>query len=142
MFEYKVVDCLKVTDGDTLKLEVDLGFGVHITETFRVWGVDAPELRGSTLEAGRAAKDFVQGWINTALLSGKLRVKTDKMSTKAKADKYGRWIADLFYWDDTRKVCLSEELIDSGHAEPFMDDGFFTGGRKESDEPEEEISEP
>ena len=45
MYNYpcKVV---RVIDGDTAVLEVNLGFNIRFTETFRLLGINAPEKRG------------------------------------------------------------------------------------------------
>jgi endonuclease YncB( thermonuclease family) len=43
MYEYKVKRVVKVVDGDTVDLELDLGFHCSITERFRLKDIDAPE---------------------------------------------------------------------------------------------------
>ncbi|NTV29876.1 MAG: hypothetical protein HGA80_07335, partial [Candidatus Omnitrophica bacterium] len=47
----------RVVDGDTLKVRLDLGFGVRVRQTLRLRGIDCPELK---TKAGDAAKAFVQ----------------------------------------------------------------------------------
>ena len=62
MYEYKV-NILKVIDGDTVDVDIDLGFGVWLrNERVRLGGIDAPESRTSDAVEkvfGQAAKDRV-----------------------------------------------------------------------------------
>lgn len=48
----------RVIDGDTLKVEIDLGFRNWTRQTLRLRGVDAPEV---DTKEGRRAKEFVVG---------------------------------------------------------------------------------
>ena len=55
---------LKVVDGDTLDLEIDLGFNVRIKERIRLYGVDTPEVFGAAASSeGAAASDFTKKWV-------------------------------------------------------------------------------
>ena len=92
MFTYqaKLID---VIDGDTVDLLIDLGFGVHVKERCRLYGIDAPEM---PTEAGRNAKSRLESLIGAA--TGELFVATRKMTRKPKekTDKYGRYLAVLY----------------------------------------------
>ena len=59
MYEYRV-EVLKVIDGDTVDVDIDLGFGVWLkNERVRLHGIDTPESRTRDLEEkkfGLAAK--------------------------------------------------------------------------------------
>jgi endonuclease YncB( thermonuclease family) len=74
----------RVIDGDTLVCLVDLGFGTFRRETFRLLGLDAPEL--ATPE-GERAKAFVEEWIAT---NGRQVVV---VTVRDKREKYGRYLA-------------------------------------------------
>jgi len=51
----------KVVDGDTIHCDIDLGFGVILkNQTFRFYGLNTPETKGSTREAGLKSKSFVE----------------------------------------------------------------------------------
>lgn len=126
MYEYKIKRIVKVVDGDTVDVELDLGFGVAFVHRFRLWGCDAPELRGETLEKGREVKSFVDHWLNTNLADKTLILASTKFSGQ-KADKYGRYIADIYYWQDGIRFTLSDELVETERAQPYMDDGFYSG---------------
>ena len=77
MYEYKC-KLVKVVDGDTIDIDIDLGFGVWMqNQRIRMYGIDTPESRTSDdVEKiyGNAAKDFLIKWTN----SGNLTLKTFK----------------------------------------------------------------
>ena len=85
MFEYKC-KLVKVVDGDTVDVDIDLGFGVWLQkQRIRLYGIDTPESRTSDAEEkiyGLAAKQRMQEWLD----GGNLKIVTHK---DAKG-KYGR----------------------------------------------------
>ena len=91
-------------DGDTVTLliEADVGFDIttSVKHTFRLYGINTPEVRGSEREAGLVSRDFVRS--NLALASS-IKVQT----SKDKTGKYGRYLAVL--WIDD--VLLNQELV-------------------------------
>ena len=110
MYEYRA-KVAYIHDADTVRLDVDLGFGVWTRrQPFRLFGIDAPEL-GS--EAGRAARD----WLRDLLPVG-----TDLivLTHKDKGDKFGRMLADLYLvTPDGSNLSINDQLIDAGHARPY-----------------------
>jgi micrococcal nuclease len=89
IYIYKA-ELIRVVDGDTVDLIIDLGFDTSRKERFRLYGVDAPEM--NTL-AGKAAK----AWLWEALQPlESIYVQTIQLETKAKRDKYGRFLAVLY----------------------------------------------
>jgi micrococcal nuclease len=108
MYEYQAYPTY-VVDGDTVDLQVDLGFHVHIRARFRLRGINTPE-RG---EPGYAeAKQFVADSIMFPI--PQLLVIETKLDA---ADKYGRMLAQIFYGQNR---WLNQELIEAGHAVPYM----------------------
>lgn len=98
-WDYGVVECVRVVDGDTVDLRIDLGFYLTAALRFRLLGVDTPE-RG---QPGWAeATDFARQWIAARTT---LRVQTHK------SDSFGRWLGDLYSGDEH----LHRALIDAGH---------------------------
>ena len=91
MFTY-AAKLIEVIDGDTVDLLIDLGFGVHVKERCRLYGIDAPEM---PTEAGKAAKAYLESLLGA---SSELFVATRKMTRKPKekTDKYGRYLAVLY----------------------------------------------
>jgi micrococcal nuclease len=112
---------IRVVDGDTVDLIIDLGFDTFRHERFRLYGIDAPEM--NTL-AGKAAKT----WLREALQPLEaIYVQTIQLSTKAKRDKYGRFLAVLY--DDLSDIdanrpmktpvnpaSINAQMITEGHA--------------------------
>jgi micrococcal nuclease len=89
IYIYKA-ELIRVVDGDTVDLIIDLGFDTLKRERFRLYGIDAPEMRTA---AGKEAK----AWLWEALQPLEaIYVQTIQLSTKAKRDKYGRFLAVLY----------------------------------------------
>ena len=107
MYEYKC-KLVRVVDGDTVDVDIDLGFGVWLQkQRIRMYGIDAPESRTSDdVEKiyGMAAKEFVIKWTN----SGNLVLKTFKDGK----GKYGRILGELWYHD----VNINQIMIEEHHA--------------------------
>jgi micrococcal nuclease len=91
MFSYQA-KLIEVIDGDTVDLLVDLGFGIHVKERFRLYGIDAPEI---PTEAGKIAKAYLESILGASI---ELFVATRKMTRRPqeKTDKYGRYLAVLY----------------------------------------------
>jgi micrococcal nuclease len=89
IYIYKA-ELIRVVDGDTVELMIDLGFSQFTRQTMRLYGIDAPEMR---TKEGKAAK----AWLEDALMPLEaIYVQTIQLSTKAKRDKYGRFLAVLY----------------------------------------------
>ena len=43
MYEYAVLKMIKIVDGDTVDVLIDLGFDIHRKERVRILGIDAPD---------------------------------------------------------------------------------------------------
>lgn len=107
MYEYKAI-VTKVYDGDTITVDIELGFGVFLNkQSLRLAYIDTPEVRGEEKPEGIIARDRVRELI----LGKEITIKTYK---DAKG-KYGRWIAEVFY--DNKIMSLNEQLINEGLAE-------------------------
>lgn len=83
---------LRVVDGDTLKVDVDLGFGVHYCATVRLLGINCPEAHGESKERGKAASEFTASWISTHSDNGVVFLRSHD-ARGLKQEKYGRWLA-------------------------------------------------
>lgn len=118
LFNYRA-RCLRVIDGDTVDLQVDLGFHMTASLRFRLLGVDAPELHAKDLperERAVAAKQYlVTSLLPTPFVgdsaSWPLLVHTEK------ADSFGRWLADV--WIAESGVSVGGELMKLGHAAEY-----------------------
>ena len=118
-WQYKRVKVLRVIDGDTVELEIDTGFRNKHTDVFRIYGIDAPETRGKTKEAGIAAKGFLDVFLKLSQLSF---VNT----FKDKSDKYGRILVQIFVVErlvfprDQKISEVGAVMVKAGHAVPYF----------------------
>jgi len=104
----------RVIDGDTIDVDLDLGFGVwKLKERLRLNGLDAPEM---STDAGKAAR----AWLLLLLPVG-----TAAHVETAKFDKYGRYLAEV--WLPGTGINLSAALIAAGHAVPWDGSGVRPG---------------
>ena len=109
MFDYSAA-VASVTDGDTVKLTVDLGFHVYVTESFRLAGINAPE---KDTDAGMASKH----WLMAKLPPGTVvYIRSEKA---VKQEKYGRWMCNLWLSEDAQSTSLNAQLVQAGLAKPW-----------------------
>lgn len=119
MYEYKA-KILRVVDGDTVDVDIDLGFGVWLrNERVRIMGIDTPESRTRDKEEkkfGLLAKERLK----ELLPKGKdsvLRTQIDKDGEDAKG-KFGRILGNFVYGHghNGRFTMVTDILIKEGHA--------------------------
>lgn len=112
LYWYKA-ELMRVIDGDTVVVSMDLGFQIRQLMHLRLYGINTPELIGPKAAAARAATDFL---VHT-LAQGPLLVR----SYKDRADKYGgRFLAELFVQQsDGTLVNVNQLLVSTGHAVPY-----------------------
>lgn len=98
-------------DADTVTLNVDLGFNLILKEErFRLFGINAPEVRGPEREAGLRSKAALRNLIadNTVFI-----VTIDK----EKKGKYGRYLCYLYVvGEDGEAINTSDWLVQNGYA--------------------------
>lgn len=103
LYNYKAT-VLKVIDGDTVRLNIDLGFRVFWTSNCRIAGVNAPEM-------GTTGGENAKAWLKDFLHEGDiLLIKSVRL------DKYGRPVFDGYLEVDGKVFLLSEQIIKAGHA--------------------------
>jgi len=123
MFQY-LARILFVVDGDTMKLDIDLGFRVHIFETVRLARIDTPE---SVNYTATGISDPARNYIQDKCPPGSMCV-----AGITRQEKYGRWLADIYFLpgeSDPLKIlqnprCLNDELLRGGFAKSY------SGGKK------------
>lgn len=112
-FEYKA-KVLKVYDGDTFSVDIDLGFGFFLkNKLVRLMGVDTPELKTKDLEEKKFAelsKKFVENFFKQSKNEVILHTHIEKISLEGK-EKFGRVLAYVF--SDSSKESLNKKLIDN-----------------------------
>ena len=137
MYEYRC-KVLKVVDGDTADVDIDLGFGIVLTdERVRLMGIDTPESRTSdNVEKvfGNASKTRLK-----ELIGGRsgpiLKTQINKDGEDMKG-KFGRILGDFScYHAQTDSWRMATEiLIEEGHAVPYM------GGSKDDTQAAHEVN--
>ena len=112
MYNYKIKKINKVVDGDTVDLDIDLGFGITITQRVRLKGINTAETK--TLNLEEKAKGLVaKEWLKTELSK-----KGEWIIETFKEDKYGRILGTLYLVGDP--VTINERMLNEGIAKPFM----------------------
>lgn len=117
MYEYRIKKVLKVVDGDTIDVDIDLGFNISYTQRVRLAGIDTPESRTKDAREkalGLEVKDKLKKAIDAAKT---VVVKTELPDS---SEKYGRILGWVYLDGDTRS--LNEQLIDEGYAWGYMGD--------------------
>lgn len=111
MYEYRC-KILRIVDGDTVDVDVDLGWGVWMhRQRIRIMGIDTPESRTRDLTEkafGMAAKQFVKDLMP---IGSTQVIKTFKDET----GKFGRMLGDFVIEDKT----LTQLMIENHHAVPY-----------------------
>jgi micrococcal nuclease len=117
MFEYYVKKVTKVVDGDTIDVDIDLGFDISFSSRVRLAGIDTPESRTTDKmekALGLEAKAYLKHEIDAAKT---VVIKTEKMDS---SEKYGRILGWVFL--DGANVSLNEKMIQDGHAWGYLGD--------------------
>ena len=117
MYEYRC-DVLKVIDGDTVDVDIDLGFGVVLKdERVRIIGIDTPESRTSDKVEdifGEAAKARVKELMSNDDIILKTQVSKSGEDMKG---KFGRILGDFVIEEfEGQPKLLTEILLEEGHA--------------------------
>lgn len=107
MYEYQAV-VRKITDGDSIWVDVDLGFKqwAHDQE-LRLVGIQAPDLH--------PAKEAATAWMKDTLPLGSV---VTIQTIKDKRESFGRMLALVFLTSpiDASVLCLNEAIVDAGFA--------------------------
>ena len=106
-YQYRAV-ITDVYDGDTVTADIDLGFDIwRRNEKLRLYGIDAPEVRGDERPEGLLSRDALR----ERLVGKEVTICTIKDRT----GKYGRYLVRIF--EGGRLINLW--LVRTGHAEPY-----------------------
>jgi micrococcal nuclease len=123
MYEYKC-KIVKVVDGDTVDVDIDLGFGCWLKdERVRIMGIDTPESRTSDKVEkifGLKAKERLNSLLGANAI---LQTQVSKNGENMKG-KFGRILGN-FLTEDGSKVC-ADVLVAEGHAV------HYSGGSKDA----------
>ena len=115
MFEYYVKKVTNVVDGDTIDVDIDLGFSISYSQRVRLAGIDTPESRTSDKAEkvlGLESKEFLKSKIKDAKT---VVIKTEKMDS---SEKYGRILGWVYL--DGSSISVNEQMISEGYAWGYM----------------------
>ena len=117
MYEYRIKKVTNVVDGDTIDVEIDLGFSVSYAQRLRLAGIDTPESRTTDKmekALGLESKEYLKSKLKDAK---DIIVKTEKPDS---SEKYGR-ILGWVYVDGSSKS-VNEQMIEEGYAWGYLGD--------------------
>jgi micrococcal nuclease len=115
MYEYRVRKVTKIVDGDTIDVEIDLGFNISYAQRVRLAGIDTPESRTRNkvekvlgLESKQRLKDILD----------KAQLVVIKTELPDSSEKYGRILGWLFV--DGAEKSVNEALVADGYAWGYL----------------------
>lgn len=115
MYEYRVKKVTGVVDGDTIDVDIDLGFSISYSQRVRLAGIDTPESRTTDKfekTLGLESKEYLK----TKLKDAKdVVIKTQKPDS---SEKYGRILGWLYV--DGAEISINEQMIQDGYAWGYM----------------------
>ena len=117
MYEYRVKKLINIVDGDTIDVEIDLGFDISITKRVRLAGIDTPESRTSDKyekALGLESKAHLKQRLASAQT---IVIRTEKPDS---SEKYGRVLGWLFL--DNDQTSFNETMIATGYAWSYLGD--------------------
>lgn len=104
---------VRVVDGDTIDVQIDLGFGMTYSGRFRLSGIDTAE-KNSPDAALRESATHAYNYLSRLLTGNEVLIETYK------TDKYGRYLAEVEF----NGRLVNQDMIDLGHAVAYF------GGKK------------
>lgn len=111
MYQYNV-KVVRIIDGDTIDVDVDLGFKtVLVKQRVRLYGIDTPESRT------RDKEEKKRGLISKEYLISKCPVGSNIMLQSHERGKFGRILGELFEYNKTESI--NKEMCREGYAVPY-----------------------
>lgn len=119
IFNYRArVD--RVVDGDTLIMQIDLGFHITAKVSVRLLNVDTPELRSKDpdeRQRAQSARAFTNVWCNESVRNPRIAdpwAEWPFVITTQKADSFGRWLGRV--WSVKTGEQLNEAIVAAGYS--------------------------
>lgn len=117
MYEYRVKNVTKIVDGDTIDVDIDLGFNISYSQRVRLAGIDTPESRTSDKmekALGLESKEYLKYKLKDAKL---VVIKTELPDS---SEKYGRILGWVYV--DGNTISLNDQMIEDGYAWGYLGD--------------------
>lgn len=111
MYEYKA-EVVKIVDGDTIDVVVDVGFKMTTHQRIRLADINTPE----TFRRKKDSEEYKRGMAAKNYLKDRLRANKNKiiLGTAKDPDLYGRYLGIIRVGDSD--TSLNDELLEKGHA--------------------------
>jgi len=106
MYRYKAI-VVDIIDNDTIKVAIDLGFGVVINQKVKLAGIDTSDLKNK-LDKSNALKQH----LTDNILNKELTLKS------LKAEKSGKYLVFLYF--DGQQKSFNDQLIEAGLVKAFV----------------------
>lgn len=106
MYQYSAT-VINIVDGDTVDLNIDLGFHIWVTKRVRLSGIDAPERFTAD---GKTTTEFVKQFIP---VGSKVFIKTSLDGS----DKYGRVLGEIYRPEELKS--LNKVLLENNLAKEY-----------------------
>jgi micrococcal nuclease len=117
MYEYRVKKVTNVVDGDTIDVELDLGFNISYSQRVRLAGIDTPESRTKDKVEKALGLEVKQRLKDTLSKAQVIVIRTELPDS---SEKYGRILGWLFL--DGAEMSVNEALVADGYAWGYLGD--------------------
>ena len=108
MYKYKAI-VLEVLDAETVKVAIDLGFGIVTNQKVKLAGIDGSEFRD---KKNPDKETELKKIIEDGLLRREVSLKS------LKAEKSGRYLAFLYLDNETKS--FNDKLVEEGHIKGYV----------------------
>jgi micrococcal nuclease len=115
MYEYRVKKVTGIVDGDTIDVDIDLGFNISYSQRVRLAGIDTPESRTKDKAEKILGLEVKQRLKDVLANASVVVIRTQKPDS---TEKYGRVLGWLFV--DGAEKSVNEALIADGYAWGYM----------------------
>lgn len=112
-YTYRVKEVVKVIDGDTIDVQLDVGFATYVRKRLRFMGINTWEKSGAEKEKGLLAKARLE-----ELLDGADNIYVQTIMDSQ--GKYGRLLAYVWVETTDKLTLVNTLLIEEGHGVEYM----------------------
>ena len=113
---YRIASIVKVVDGDTVDVVLDLGFSISVKQRVRLYGIDTPESR--TLDVVEKKYGLLSKKKLTELCSKASEMQL-RCPTSDSREKFGRILGELWVFNNGEWINANQWLCDEGYAVPY-----------------------
>ena len=113
---YRVSSLVKVVDGDTVDVIIDLGFSVSIQQRVRLYGIDTPESRTTDAEEKKYGLLSKKKLTELCAQASHIELRCPKRDSR---EKFGRVLGELWLCKNGEWINANQWLCDEGYAVPY-----------------------